>query len=105
SPAVKPCRPDIDHSNVVLPQPDGPTIETISPSLMSSEQLSIANRSPDRVLYTLVAPFTLSLGCADCPAAISLAVPSGGPLCTRAPIFFQSVTIRLSESSLHFRSG
>ena len=33
SPAVRRCSPDIDHSSVVLPQPDGPTIETISPSI------------------------------------------------------------------------
>ena len=70
SPAVRPCSPDIDQSSVVLPQPDGPTIETISPSMMSSEQRSMASRSPDRVLYTLVAPFTRSLGCVECPAVI-----------------------------------
>ena len=50
SPEVRPCNPDIDHNSVVLPQPEGPTIDTISPSITSSEQRSIANRSPERVL-------------------------------------------------------
>jgi hypothetical protein len=43
-------RPDIDQSSVVFPQPEGPTIETISPALTSSEQPSIATSSPERVL-------------------------------------------------------
>ena len=39
SPAVSRCSPDMDHNRVVLPQPDGPTIDMISPALMSSEHL------------------------------------------------------------------
>ena len=49
-PAVKGCRPDIDHRRVVFPQPEGPTIETISSAPISNEHLSIATRSPERVL-------------------------------------------------------
>src|SRR6185295_5446602 len=62
SPLVNPCRPDIDQSKVVLPQPEGPTIETISPGFTSRLQRSIASRSPEAVAYTLVALRTSSLG-------------------------------------------
>ena len=49
APAVNACRPDIDQSSVVLPQPDGPTIETISPASTSRLQRSMAIRSPEPV--------------------------------------------------------
>jgi len=37
-------KPEIDHKRVVLPHPEGPTIETTLPSLTSKEQLSKALR-------------------------------------------------------------
>ena len=55
SPAVRPWSPDIDQSSVVLPQPDGPTIETIS-SDMTSERASLQIASSRRSRWvTLVA--------------------------------------------------
>ena len=46
---VSACSPAIDHSSVVLPQPDGPMTQTNSPSRTSIENRSSACTRPLRV--------------------------------------------------------
>ena len=66
SPASGRSKPAIMRSVVVLPQPDGPTIEKNSPPGMSSEMSSTAATSPKRFVSdtisirpAVVAPFVV----------------------------------------------
>src|ERR1700739_60157 len=75
SPALRGIRCIRSRAVVDLPQPDSPTMPTVSPSIPPNETLSTArtvlraeNRSP-RTGKCLVSPFTCSSGCAAPPTS------------------------------------
>ena len=72
-PLVRSCSPAIDHSSVVLPQPDGPRMQRNSPSRTSSEPCSSACTDPSGSRRIWSRRSTTILGC--CRDALYLQGP------------------------------
>ncbi len=89
-PASGCSKPAIIRSVVVLPQPDGPSIEKNSPPRMVNETSLTATTSPKRLVTPLEDDLTAVCLGAHCPSPIpianmSLTLVPVGPVMTRSP--------------------
>src|SRR5580765_6101263 len=88
SPSVSSSRPAVSRSTVVLPEPDGPTRTSSSPSAISRSTWSTATVPSSK---TLVTPSSVTLPIASASVRVScdqVAVPERAPL-GRPPLVFE----------------